>query len=360
MSQSIDTRRPVTARDVARLAGVSQSAVSRAFTPGTSVAPQTRERIEQAAAELGYRPNRLARSLITSRSNLIGVVVPGLDNPFYAAVVEQLGLAFEPLGYRLLLFSLHDRDRSDPVLAEVLSYRVGALVLVSAQLSSRLAVECRAIDLPVVQLNRRVDDGDIPSVTSDNRQGAEAIAAFLLAGGHRRIGFIAGDPSSSTSRDREAAFVEALARQGMSCMARETGHFTFDGGARAARRMLGAHPGVEAIFCANDMMALAALGVAGSEFGRRPGSDLSIVGYDDIAPAGWPSFGLTTYIQPVVKMVQQAAEILCRQLDDPDAEVADCVVKGRLIVRDSARLPPAGLVERDGERVWQAPADGVR
>lgn len=357
MTQPHDAKRPATARDVARLAGVSQSAVSRAFTPGASVAAETRERIERAASELGYRPNRLARSLITSRSNLIGVVVPGLDNPFYASVVEQLGLAFEPLGYRLLLFSLHDRDRSDPVLSEVLSYRVGALVLVSAQLSSRLAVECRAIGLPVVLLNRRLDGSEFSSVTGDNDQGARRIAGFLLAGGHRRIGFIAGDSRSSTNRDREVAFMEALAQQGVSCLACETGHFTFDGGAVATRRMLSRYPDLEAIFCANDMMALAAIGVASLEFGRSPGKDFSIIGYDDIVPSGWPSFGLTTYVQPVLPMVRQAADILCRQLENPGAPVVDLVVEGRLIVRESARLPPTGLLERDGERLWQEPLD---
>src|ERR1700712_205024 len=125
-------RRPVTAHDVARLAGVSQSAVSRTFTKGASVSPDTRRKVEEAAANLGYRPNLLARSLITRRSRLIGVAIPGMANPFYARVLESLSAAFEQLGYRILLFSMANNEDSDPVLEEILRYQIDGLVLVSA------------------------------------------------------------------------------------------------------------------------------------------------------------------------------------------------------------------------------------
>lgn len=347
------SRRPITAKEVARLAGVSQSAVSRTFTQGASVAPATRERVRQAAAQLGYRPNLLARSLITRRSNLIGVIVPSLDNPFYAQVLEQLSAAFEPFGYRILLFSTANHEDSDPVLEEVLSYRVEALILVSASLSSSFAEQCHAIGLPVVLFNRRIDNDNISSVTSDNVIGARIIAAFLLAADHRHIAFIAGKPTSSTGRDRLQAFHETLEAAGREAPATEIGGFSFEGGATAARCLLTAQPQTDAIFCANDVMALAAIGVASQEFGRQVGKDLSIVGFDDIAVSAWPTFALTTYVQQVERMVERTVRIIRDQLKHPDSHAVTEIISGHLIVRDSSRVPAHGVVMRDGYRIWQ-------
>lgn len=346
------SRRPITAKDVARLAGVSQSAVSRTFTQGASVAPATRERVRLAATQLGYRPNQLARSLITRRSNLIGVVVPSLDNPFYAQVLEQMSAAFQSLGYRILLFSTANHEDSDPVLEEVLSYRVEALILVSASLSSSFAEQCRAIGLPVVLFNRRIDNDNISSVTSDNVTGARTIAAFLIESDHRHIAFIAGKPTSSTGRDRHRAFHEMLNAAGRGTPYTEVGAFSFEGGAAAVRRLLTAQPQTDAIFCANDVMALAAIGVASHEFGRQVGKDLSIVGFDDITVSAWPTFALTTYVQPVLQMVHRTARIILDQLDQPGSSAVTEVISGQLVVRDSARAPSHGIEIRDGHRIW--------
>lgn len=274
-------RRPVTAHEVARLAGVSQSAVSRTFTKGASVSPDTRRKVEEAAASLGYRPNLVARSLITRRSNLIGVAIPGMTNPFYARVLESLSAEIEQLGYRILLFSMANNEDSDPVLEEILRYQVDGLVLVSASLSSRFAEECRTIGLPVVLFNRTNDSTSVSSVTSDNITGSRTVARFLLAGGHQRLAFIAGKQSSSTNRDRDAGFSGYLRERGATLALREIGDYTFDGATTATRRLLGLDAPPDAIFCANDLMALAAINVC-HELGVQPGRDLSIVGFDDL------------------------------------------------------------------------------
>ena len=346
-------RHPVTAHDVARMAGVSQSAVSRTFTKGASVSPKTRQKVEAAAATLGYRPNQWARSLIKRRSNLIGVVAPSMENPFYSAVLEALSAAFEELGYRVLLFSTANHEDSDPVLEEVLGYRVEALVLVSASLSSRFAQECKQTGLPVVLLNRRNDSSSISSVTSDNAQGSLEIAQFLVAGGHRHPAFIAGKESSSTSRDRERSFVDSLKSLGHPAPQREVGHYTFDGAMDATRRLLSSATPPDAIFCANDIMALGAINVAREEFGLKPGTDISIVGFDDIALASWPIFALTTYVQPVAAMVSRAVGIICAQLENPDTPAIQEVVRGQLIVRNSSRIPESGVRQGPDCRVWQ-------
>ena len=339
MSSSGSTRRPATAHEVAKLAGVSQSAVSRVFTPGASASPATRERVLAAAEQLGYRPNLVARSLIMGRSYLVGVVVPGNGNPFYQQALEQLSAAFATQGYRVLLFTTDQDMPSDPVLEEVLRYKVDALVLVSTGLSSRFAEECLQIGLPVVMFNRKTDSDASSSVTGENRKGGKRVAEFLLAGGHRRFAYIAGLEQSSTSRDREAGFTQCLAKHGIQQIERQVGGYSAAGAERAIRALLSLKRAPDAVFCANDHMALIAISIARGEFGLEPGTDLSIVGFDDILMGAWPIFGLTTYSQPVGRMVERTVEIVLRQLADQPAAPVQDVVSGQLIVRDSARKP---------------------
>jgi DNA-binding LacI/PurR family transcriptional regulator len=348
-------RRPATAHEVARLAGVSQSAVSRVFTAGASVSPETRAKVLEASKHLGYRPNLVARSLITRRSHIIGVAVPETVNPYYAAALEALSIAFARVGYRVLLFSSNPAAGSDPILEEVLRYRVDALVLISTSLSSHFADECMQIGLPVVLLNRKTDSSSVSSVTGENQHGARLIAAFLLAGGHRRFAYLAGVEQSSTSRDREEGFFDYLAEHKVRHIDRQVGNFTAAESAVALRRLLSSSEPPDAIFCANDYMALTAINIAQVEFGLRIGQDLSIVGFDNIEMASWPMFGLTTYSQPIAAMVEQVVSIVEGQLQGQDVGAVQHVTHGQLFVRTSARTPSTGLVASGNEWVWQSP-----
>lgn len=345
-------RRPVTAHQVARLAGVSQSAVSRTFTEGASVSDDTRAKVMAAAKQLGYRPNLVARSLITGRSHIIGVTIPGLSNQFYAAALEALSTSFAQLGYRVLLFATQPDHPSDPVLEEVLRYRVDALVLVSATLSSHFADECQQIGLPVILLNRKTNSKTVSCVTGDNREGAANVAAFLAAGGHQRFAYIAGLESSSTSRDREQGYCQYLQDNGHASPARAIGHYTQQGAASAARTLLSAVHRPDAIFCANDQMALVTINIARSEFNLAVGREVSIVGFDNTELAGWPLFGLTTYSQPIGAMVNRVVQIIQQALLDREMPAIQEVMAGQLIVRESARLPAHGLSTIDGQTVW--------
>lgn len=351
MAESV--RRPVTAHDVARLAGVSQSAVSRTYTKGASVAPQTREKVEAAAAALGYRPNFVARSLITRRSNLIGVVVPSMANPFYSEVLEALSKAFEASGYRVLLFSTVSNEDSDPILEEVMRHRVEAVILVSASLSSHFAEECKTTGLPVVLLNRKNDNETVSSVTSNNVQGGSIIADYLVATGHESLAFIAGAESSSTSRDREHSFTRRLESHGYPAPQRESGNYSFQDAMDATRRLMCSTHRPDGIFCANDLMAIASLNVVTREFGLVPGRDISIIGFDNIAMTNWPLVGLTTYLQPIDQLVQRTIDIISAQLQNPATPSIQEILPGNLIVRESARLPHTGLSKSDGLTVWR-------
>lgn len=333
-------RRTVRAADVAALAGVSQSAVSRAFTPGASVAGETRARIVQAASSLGYRPNRLARSLTRGESRLVGVAMGHLENYFYPALLDGIGAHLADAGYRVVLLGVRSGHDSEPALAEAMDYRVDGLMLAGTTLSSRIAEQCAKEAVPVVLINRTAMSDGVSTVTGENFSGARLIADFLVAGGHRRLAFMAGQSESSTNRDRAQGFAAGLQAHGLPLAISESGNYDFDEAAAATRRLLRLPEPPDAIFCASDHMALAAIEVAHHEFGRAIGQDLSIVGFDDAGPARWPSFALTTYAQPAETMAEAAVRALLAQIEQPGSEPVHQVVPGRLIVRQSARVPP--------------------
>lgn len=348
-------RRPVAppnAWQVAQRAGVSQSAVSRCFTPGASIAPATRARILEAARELGYRPNAIARSLITSRSRIIAVVMAYLENLFYPDVIEVFGRRFAERGYHMLLFTgFKDRD-SDPLFDQIMQYRVDGIVLASTGLSSALSEECAAAGIPVVLFNRTTGRDGVSSVTGRNFEGGRRLAEFLVAGGHRRFGYIAGLANSSTNRDRQAGFLAGLAEAGAPPPDIEVGNYSADEAVTAACALMRRPVPPDAIFVANDHMAIAAIDTLRTVFGLRVPDDVSIVGYDDVRPAAWPSYAITTVSQPVERMVEQAVELLMSQIDSGVILADNRVVDGELIVRASARVPPSGVVERDGRRIF--------
>lgn len=323
----------VTASDVAREAGVSRSAVSRTYTPGASVSEKTRKRVEAAAHRLGYKPNRLARSLITRKSNIVGLAVGYMDNQFFPALVTSVCQKLEARGIRALLFPAHGDDNNDLQVEDILSYQIDALLLGSANLSSRLARECEQRGVPVVQINRISKEPGIAAVTGDNENGGYAIGQFAAECGARRPAFIAGLENSSTSQEREASFIRGLNDSGLTLHARACGEYDAKGASAAIRDLMALPEPPDFVFCANDHMAIAAMETARHELGLTIGEDVSIVGFDDVDMAAWPSFSLTTYSQPVDAM----AEMAMRQLLS-DTPAAKCIrIPGELVIRDSAR-----------------------
>ncbi len=345
--------KPVTSFQVAKHAGVSQSAVSRTFTPGASISWKTRAKVLAAAKELGYRPNAIARSLITSRSRIIAVVMAYLENLFYPDVLEELGRLLAAEGYHMLLFTgLVDRD-SDPVFDQLMQYQVDGIILASTSLSSELSEECARAGIPVVLFNRTTERDSVSSVTCQNREGGRLIADFLYAGGHRSFAYIAGLENSSTNRDRFGGFRDELARHGISDIIVRTGNYERAAAEVAAREVLSLPERPEAIFVANDHMAVAVMDVARYEFGLRIPEDISIVGYDDVGPARWTSYAITSVAQPVKPMVSATVDILLEQIRSGELEPVHRIVSGDLIVRRSARPPSAGLTEVDGQTLYR-------
>jgi len=330
----------ITSQHVASKAGVSQSAVSRVFSPGASASPAMTEKVLKAADELGYRPNVLARSLITGKSKIIGVVVAYLENQFYPEALEKLSLSLQAQGYHVLVFmATMTNDNVDQLLDELLDYQVEGIVMASASMSSDLATRCDTAGVPVVLFNRRQDDDKLSAVTSDNERGGRKVAQFLIAGGHQRIAHIAGWEGASTQRDRELGFMRELEKQGVKLFDREVGNYHFDSAQSAARTMFSKSTIPDAVFVGNDHMALAVMECIRDEFGLKVPEDVSIVGYDDVDLASWPSFALTTIRQPLNQMVSETVKILMDNIEQADTVPRRAEFDGPLMIRKSAKVP---------------------
>ncbi len=329
----------VTSMEVARLAGVSQSAVSRVFTPGASASKKTIEKVRKAAEELGYRPNVLARAVVSGKSRIIGLVVAYLNNQFYPEALERLTNSLQERGYHVLIFmASHQAGNIDNVIEEILDFQVDGIIAASVALSSDLSDRCRTAGVPMVLFNRGQDDTSMSSVASDNVAGGRKAAEFLLAGEHKKIGYIAGWEGASTQRDREAGFVAALKEAGVSLHAREIGNFVAEEARQATLRMFESDP-PDAVFVANDHMAVSVMDTLRFELGLTVPGDVSVIGYDDVTVASWPAYNLTTIRQPANRMVAETVDILLRKIEDSNALPRRVEIDGPLIVRGSARIP---------------------
>jgi DNA-binding LacI/PurR family transcriptional regulator len=355
MKKKETARRAPTESDVAKLAGVSQSAVSRAFTPGASVAEATKSKILQAAQALGYQPNLLARSLATNRSNIIALAISYLENPFYAQVVKELSDRLRETNRHILLFTTPPGDETNPQLESVLSYQVDALVMTATTASLELALQCQKAGVPIVQINRESKLPGISTVRGENQRAGERIGAFLIAGGHKRFGYIGGPPGSTTGKIRQDSFVNYLKSNGHVDVEVAYGLYTFEGAANAARELLSGPSPRDAIFCASDYMAFAAMDVAKREFGLNIPEDLSIVGFDNVPEAAHSGYELTTYSQPAASLVIEAIKVIDAMIAEPGRRAQRREVRGDLIVRKSARLPQKGFVEQASGTTWHQP-----
>lgn len=332
-------RARVTSLEVAARAGVSQSAVSRVFTPGASASAKTAEKVRRAAAELGYRPNVLARAMVSGRSRIIGLVVAYLDNQFYPLALEMFSHALQKEGYRILIFTApNSTDGVAAVMQDLMDYQVDGIIAASVSMTSDLAERANAAGIPVVLFNRGQDGVALSSVTSANHAGGRRVAEFLLAGGHRRIAHIAGWQGASTGRDRQAGFLETLDAAGVAPFSVVDGMYRRETAYAAAQTMLANPERPDAIFVGNDHMAFAVLDAVRA-VGLIPGRDISIVGYDDAPLAAWPAFDLTTLRQPAGQMVSATVRLMMSLIEDAAAPPQKIRIEGRLILRGSARIP---------------------
>lgn len=336
VSKQTPTRR-ATSYDVARLAGVSQSAVSRCFAPGGSIAPATKERIVKAATELGYRPNALAQGLISGRTNLVAILISSLTNLYYPEVLAQLTQRLTEHDTRVLLFALTSESEVDEVLDQVWRHSVDG-VISAARLSDAQLQMFADHRIPVVLYNRMPTSAQAGSVCCDSAAGERELVMRLLAGGHRRYGIIAGPLDSYVGEERRRAAIETLAKAGIDDVPLVRGDFSYESGRQGLRDLLAQDQSMEAVICVSDLMAIGAIDAARREFGRTIPDDLSIVGFDGSGPASWSSYDVTSIRQPVRRMTEAVVQMLTELIEDREIPSERRLFAGQFVAGSSARL----------------------
>jgi len=336
---------PVTLKDVAALARVHPATASRALNPETRllVREDTAQRVLEAAAELGYRPNTVARSLRTRRSHSVGVLIPDLNNPLFPPIVRGIEDRLGEAGYTPLIVNTdNDADRERRHIETMLARQVDGLIAATARLDVDPLAEAAAAGTPIVLVNRSFEDGSVSAVTVDDRQGISLAVSHVAGLGHRRIGHVAGPQNVSTGHRRYLGFLEAMDALGLDVELEYVSFsaaFTETEGATACAAVLAHRPRVTAIVAANDRLAMGCYDALAAE-GLSCPEDVSIVGFNDMPFIDRLRPPLTSVRVPQREIGTTAAELLLAQLTDASEPPRELLLEPSLVVRAST-APPA-------------------
>lgn len=337
MDEDIRTRK-VTAQQVAARAGVSISAVSRAFTEGASISPGTHRKVMTAAHALGYQPNIMARSLMTGRTGLIGLVSNNFDNPAFMEIFDLFTRLLQSQGLKPLLANLSGNSDVEQAVAMLRQYNVDAVIVASSTVSPAFVTGCLAAGIPVVHAFGKAQGGEaLHVVRADNAQGGRLAAQTLLQHGYRRMAFLGGPRSASSTADRLLGFRAGMKAAGLVPVAEAFAtSYSHDEGRRVMQELL-TQTNVQAVFCGDDILAIGALDAC-RERGKSVPDDIGILGFNDIAMASWTAFGLSTIRQPISDIISTAVDQAIRLVADhriaPEAKTFPCEVVLRSTLRN--------------------------
>lgn len=313
----------ISADKVAERAGVSRSAVSRAFTDGASVSPETRAKVIAAANELGYHVNHLARGLIRHRTGIVCLIVAEMQTPFQATIVEMATRRLQAIGKVVMVLNTAGQPENvEAALRQTLNYRADATVVVSGSPPASLIDTCIDNGQRVILINR--DDPLVGPefISVENESAAREACLMLERAGCRRLAVVSSTAGTPSLMKRERAFIATAAEIGLEatvCRAGPTGYAT---GADGARQLLAASSRPDGVFCVTDLLALGFLDAARLEFRMKVPDDLCVVGFDDISEAGWLGYDLTTFRQPLSEIVNHIALIVEREDETPGPPIS--------------------------------------
>ncbi len=302
-------------KDVARLAGVSVSTVSRVLSGAAQVDQEKRRRVERAVAETGYRPNLLAQGLRSKSGNVIGLVVPAILHETFAGFVEYAERAVAERGYDLVVGNTRGEPQVESDFIDSLLRRhVDGIVFSRVSDHSHVIETLRESGVPAVIMDRTLEREEVPSVVLDNFRAGELAAEHLLGLGHRSLAVLTGPQNIGLCRERLRGFASALAKRGLSLAPEHVfeGDFKFSSGVAAGRAFHEQRLEVTALWAQNDLMALGAMNALQRRGWRVP-QDLSVMGMDDIGAAEMVLPALTTVTQPFEVMCRRAVELLFEQ-----------------------------------------------
>lgn len=290
----------VSAEDVARKAGVSRSAVSRTFTRGASVSPATREKVLAAAEALGYHVNLLARGLMQDKSNIVSLIVTDVATPHQSKMLEALTRKLQMSDkVAMVINTAGAHDGVEAALKQTLHYRADATVVLSGQPPASLIAKCLDSGQQVILLNRHYDQPGPQSVFVTNQQAAAEAFSMLSKAGCQRLIIVGSGVGTASVMSREEAFLAAARDAGMAVEVVHATLSNYPSGAEIARQVLARGDRPDGVFCVTDLIACGFMDVARHEFGIAIPDEMSVVGFDDIEQAGWESYRLTTFRQPI-------------------------------------------------------------
>ncbi len=334
----------MTIRDVARLAEVHPGTVSRALNEQTRalVNEETAERVLRVAEELGYRPNPIARGLKTNRSYTVGVLIPDLTNPLFPPIMRGIEDRLGGAGYTALIVNTdNDAARERSQMDAMRARQVDGFIAATARLDTELLADVAAGGAPMVLVNRRLEDGSLPAVTVDDREGIRLAVNHVAALGHERIGHVGGPQNLSTGHLRYLGFREAMADLGLEVRAEQVAFsdaFTEAQGELACAALLDGAPGVTAVVAANDRLAIGCYDALEARGQSCPG-DVSVTGFNDMPFVDRLRPPLTSVRVPQREIGTVAADLLLGQLSDGSREAPQILLEPTLIVRGSAAPP---------------------
>ena len=337
MTSEFDKQKPSTSFDVASRAGVSRSAVSRAFTPGASISADTREKVMQAAKDLGYRVNQLARGLSNQRSELVGLIVADMDNPFRSEQVDSLVRELVDHGYRPILFPADSPEDTERIVHELLEYSLSGVIVTSHAPPAEICLECARVGVPLVLVNRPEELSNVDCVMADHDRGGRLAADVLLQSGCRDLVFLEPERWSYSVDARMHGFVAQAEAAGARIENFLSGAQTYEGGRETAAAFVQRKRDQTGVFCPTDYMALGFLDALRVEHGLEIPQDLCVVGYDDIPQSAWLFSNLTTIKQPAGTLAKDAVSLLMSRIEEPDRAPENRMAAVNLVVRGTTR-----------------------
>ncbi|PWK62336.1 LacI family DNA-binding transcriptional regulator [Roseicyclus mahoneyensis] len=327
----------VTLKDVAERAGVSRSAVSRAFTEGASVSAKTRAKVEKAARDLGYSPNALASSLTTGRTKLIGLISNNFHNPLFLEVFDLFTRGLQDRGLRPLLVNLsHETDPANS-LRMLRQYSVDGVIVASSTLPPSFAEAFRDAGLPVVHsFGRYTTSPHVHVVGIDNIACGRMAAEALIARGYTRVAFLGGPEGATSTQDRARGFLGRLSEHsGVAVSVSYATAYSFDAGRVEMTKCLMSDP-AQAYFCGDDVLSIGALSAI-AEAGQRCPEDIGIIGLNDMKMAAWQNIDLTTIRQPVAEIIGASIDLVVATIEDPDRHPETRLFPCKVIERGTLR-----------------------
>jgi DNA-binding LacI/PurR family transcriptional regulator len=328
----------VTSYDVAREAGVSQSAVSRVFRPGFSVSKKTREKVIATANEMGYRPNAIARMLITKQSGMVAVIISSRANVNYPEVLSQLNNQLANKGKRVLLFTLDDVSGLDELLNNIWTFQVDGVIALAAHFEHNSLEQFAQHQIPVVLYNRNVPNSNANTVCCNHEKGIKQLIDLLEKSGHKSYLLVAGPKDSDVANERRRIAQDYLQSLGHKDVPVIYGDYSYESSREEFAKWSKDNSAPDAVICSNDIMAIGVIDEAKESLGLNVPEDLSVVGFDGVSASQWFNYQLTTIQQPLEQLTKAAVDILMERIEAPDSAPESRVLSGTLIKGNSFKV----------------------